>query len=230
MSLKGISSMATRHLLIDLVGEYAREQSADVAIETVGGVEAARRVEAGETLDLVFLASDAIARLESAGHVLAGSRVDLVRSEIAVAVAAGAKRPDIASVESLKRTVLGARSVGYSTGPSGVHLARLFDEWGAAERVRLVQAPTGKPVGELVAQREVEIGFQQLSELIHLKGIDVLGTLPRELGGVTIFSGAVCATSTRAQEARAFLAFAAGPKAGPLARRHGLEPARRSPA
>ncbi|MEY2688414.1 MAG: hypothetical protein RL375_2612, partial [Pseudomonadota bacterium] len=126
----GISSMATRLVLAELIAAHEQQTPVRVAIESVGGVDAARRVMAGEVFDLVVLAADAIAKLGAAGRVQAGSQVDLVRSGVAVAVRAGAPQPDISSEDALRRAVLAARSLSYSTGPSGVALLALFDRWG----------------------------------------------------------------------------------------------------
>lgn len=219
--------MATRQLLSELAAAYRARSGRAVAIESVGGVDAARRVQAGEPFDLVILASDAIDRLIASGQVVAGSRVDLVRSPVAVAVPAGAAHPEIGSEDALRRAVRAAPSVGYSTGPSGTHLARLFERWGLADevRARTVTPPPGVPVGRLVAGGEVALGFQQLSELMHLDGIDVIGTLPPGADFVTTFSAGRCAASARADEVRALLDFLASPDAEAAKRRHGMTPA-----
>ena len=225
--ITGISSMATRQVLAEMADAYARSSGSEVAIESVGGVDAARRVQAGEAFDLVVLASDAIDRLIGSGHVVAGSRVDLMRSPVAIAVRAGAPRPDVGSEAALRQAVEAARRIGYSTGPSGTHLARLFERWGLADRIRdrIVQPPPGVPVGGLVARGEIELGFQQLSELMHLEGIDVIGTLPPGCDFITIFSAGVCATATQSDAARAMLDFMSSPAADEAKRRHGMEPA-----
>lgn len=204
-----ISSMATRQLLADLALQWAQGSTQPVQVESVGGVDAAKRVRAGEAFDAVVLAADAIDGLIEAGHVLPGSRIDLVRSGVAIAVRAGAARPDISSEESLKAAVLAARTVGYSTGPSGVHLARLFERWGLAQTLaaRTVQAPPGVPVGRLVAEGQVELGFQQLSELMHLPGIEVLGPMPPATQIVTVFSAGIASVSQQADAVRALLVF-----------------------
>jgi molybdate transport system substrate-binding protein len=225
--LTGISSMATRALLAELAAAYGRESGQAVAIESVGGVAAARRVQAGEAFDVVVLASDAIDRLVLSGHAVAGSKVDLVHSGVAVAVAAGAQRPEIGSEDALRRAVQQARSVGYSTGPSGVALARLFERWGLADEIRerIVTPPPGVPVGHLVARGEVELGFQQLSELMHLPGIDVIGPMPEPLQIVTTFSAAVCTAAAQPEAARRLIAFMASPGAADAKRRQGMDPA-----
>jgi len=225
--IRGISSMATRLVLAELLAHWQQRTGRQVQVESVGGVDAARRVAAGEPFDVVFLASDAIDRLIAAGHVQAGSRVDLVRSGVAVAVREGAPRPDIATEAALRAAVLGARSLGYSTGPSGVALAQLFARWGIAEQIkdRIVTPPPGVPVGSLVASGEVELGFQQLSELLPLPGITVLGPLPEAVQIVTIFSGGVCATARQPDAVRELLAALAAPETAAIKRRHGMEPA-----
>jgi molybdate transport system substrate-binding protein len=225
--ITGISSMATRHVLAELAGAYEQQSQQRVAIESVGGVDAARRVEAGEAFDFVVLAADAIERLAVAGCVDPGSRSDLARSGVAIAVAAGAGRPDVADELAVRQAVLDARSIAYSTGPSGAHLLRLLERWGITETIapRIVQAPPGVPVGTLVARGDADLGFQQLSELMHLPGVDVVGLLPREIQVMTTFSAAVCSASTRPEAAKALLSFLALPEADAAKRRHGMEPA-----
>jgi molybdate transport system substrate-binding protein len=226
--LTGISSMATRALLADLAVQARQRGGVEIAFESVGGVDAARRVASGEAFDVVVLAADAIDKLQAAGKLLAGSRTDLVHSGVAVAVRRGAPRPDIGSADALRQALLAARSIGYSTGPSGTALLQLFEQWGLAEalRARTVQAPPGVPVGALVARGEVELGFQQRSELMFLDGIDLLGPLPPEAQIVTTFSAAVCSTSAHPAAARELVSLLAAPDTAALKRRHGMEPAR----
>jgi molybdate transport system substrate-binding protein len=226
-ALRGISSMATRQVLAELAGLYQQRTGAAVQIESVGGVDAARRVQAGESFDVVLLAADAIDQLVASGAAVAGSKVDLVRSPVAVAVRAGAAAPDIDGEQALKHAVQAASTIGYSTGPSGTALLRLFERWGIVGELqqRLVQAPAGIPVGALVARGDVALGFQQLSELIHLDGITVVGTLPDPVQIVTTFSGAACRASAQPEAVARLLAFMASPEAAAAKRRHGMEPA-----
>ena len=159
--------------------------------------------------------------------MLPGSRVDLVRSGVAVAVRAGAPRPDLSTEAAVKAAVSAARTVGYSTGPSGVALARLFERWGIAEQIqsRIVTPPPGVPVGSLVAQGKVALGFQQRSELINLEGITVVGDLPTEIQIITTFTAGICTGSLQADAARAMLAYMASPEATEAKRRQGMAPA-----
>ncbi|MDB5930490.1 MAG: transporter substrate-binding protein [Polaromonas sp.] len=219
--------MATRQVLTELVEAFERRSDCRVLLESVGGVDAARRVQAGEAFDVVFLASDAIDKLVAAGCVQAGSKVDLVRSGVAVAGRAGARQPDISTEEAVRQAVLAARSISYSTGPSGVALARLFERWGIAGEIqaRTVQAPAGVPVGSLVARGEVELGFQQFSELINLDGIAVLGPLPPAIQITTTFSAGVCSGTRHAAAVRAMLDDMNSPEAIAAKRRQGMEPA-----
>lgn len=229
--IKGISSMATRQVLAELVAGFEQLSGCKVVIEAVGGVDAAKRVQAGEAFDVVVLASDAIDKLIAAGHLQPGSRTDLVRSGVAVAVRAGSAAPDISSEEAVKRAVLAARSISYSTGPSGVALAGLFERWGITAEIagRMVQAPPGVPVGALVARGEVELGFQQLSELLHVEGITVVGPLPPAIQIITTFSAgihaSVAAGSAQAGRVQAMLDYMRSPEADEAKKRQGMEPA-----
>ena len=219
--------MATRQLLADLVRLFEQTSPQRVSVESVGGVDALRRVQADEPFDAVVLASDAIDKLIAAQKIAPSSRVDLVRSGVAVAVRSGAARPDIDSEDAVKKAVLAARSIGYSTGPSGVQLGKLFERWGIAGQIadRIVQAPPGVPVGKLVADGAVELGFQQLSELMNLPGVDVLGPLPPSIQIVTTFAAGQAAASSQLEAVHNLLSFLASAEADDAKRHHGMDPA-----
>jgi molybdate transport system substrate-binding protein len=223
--LKVISSMATRSLLFELAGVWSEQGGVAITVESVGGVHAARRVKAGEPFDGVVLASDAIANLIAGGSVVAGSQVGLVQSSVAVAVKAGASVPDISTEAALRSAVTAAALIGYSTGPSGVALLKVFERWGfsSALQPRLVQAPPGVPVGTLVAQGKVALGFQQLSELMSLPGITVVGVLPQAVSITTIFTAAVCTASTQREALAKWLAFCASAQTADIKLRHGMQ-------
>lgn len=225
--LRGISSMATRQLLAQLTAAYMHRSGCSLDIESVGGVDAARRVQAGEPFDVVFLASDAIDKLVASGHIKAGSKRDLAHSGVAVAVRAGTPQPDISSEEAVRQAVLVAPSISYSTGPSGVALMKLFERWGIADVVqsRIVVPPPGIPVGALIARGEVALGFQQLSELIHVEGIAVVGPLPPAIQIITTFSAGCSSNSAQASAVQDLLDFMSGPDAAEAKRQQGMEPA-----
>ena len=222
--LKLISSMATRQLLADFAALWQDKSGIKVVVESVGGVDAAKRVQAGEVFDGVVLAGDAIDKLIASGHLLAGSRIDLVHSNVAVAVKAGALVPDISSEAALRRAIEAAPSIGYSTGPSGVALIKLFERWGISRDLAscLVKAPPGVPVAALVARGEVAIGFQQLSELIKEEGITVVGVLPESVAITTVFSAATSALCEQADKLRQFLAWMRAPDVLAVKQRHGM--------
>lgn len=220
MAIHVVSSMATRQVLGELALQFETQSELAVRVESVGGVDAAKRVRAAESFDVVVLASNVIDSLIAEGH-LAGPRVDVVASAIGIGVRAGAARPDISSADAVRRAVLGARRIGYSTGPSGTYLTQLFERWGIADAVkdRITIAPPGVPVTSLVARGEIELGFQQLSELAG-EGVDVVGSLPEEIQSVTTFSGAVARTSAQPDAARRLLDFLAAPATADVKRRY----------
>ena len=228
-AITGISSMATRMLMAELAAAFTQRSGCVVAIESVGGVDAAQRVQAGEIFDVVMLASDAIDRLIASGHLMAGSRTDLFRSPVSLAVKEGAPTPDISNEDAVRQAFLTARHVGYSTGPSGTHLMNLIERWGLTERLAgcTVQAPPGVPVAALVACGEVDLGLQQRSELMHQAGIRVLGNLPPGAEFITTFSAGLCTGRAQAQvqAVRELLAFIRSPEAAAMVRAHGMEPA-----
>lgn len=220
--------MATRQLLAELATAFEQQSGVRVVFESVGGVDAARRVQAGEVFDVVVLASDAIDKLIASGHLRADSKVDLVRSGVAMAVRAGAPLPNIGSEDAVRQAVLEAPSLSCSTGPSGVALAKLFERWGIAGEIqgRMVQAPAGVPVGTLVARGEVALGFQQLSELLHVPDITIVGPLPPAIQITTTFSAALPAASAdRAEAVQALLRYMASPEAAGAKQRQGMESA-----
>jgi molybdate transport system substrate-binding protein len=218
--------MAGRKLLGDLIAKFEAASEHRVALECVGGVDAAKRVRAGEPLDVVVLSREVIDDLIGAGRIAPGTRVDIWVSAIGVAVRTGAARPDIGSAAAVKAAVLAARRVGYSTGPSGQYLAKLFASWDTDGTLkdRMTVAPPGVPVASLVARGDIDLAFQQLSELGG-EGVDVIGPLPPEIQMMTTFSGGVALSSPRPDDARALLAFFGSPALRALKQAHGLDTA-----
>jgi molybdate transport system substrate-binding protein len=223
----GLSSMATRHILADLARDYEARNGTRVDIRSMGGVEAAKLVRAGEPADVVVLASRVMQSLEAEGHVVKGSIEDFARSEVAIAAPAGAPRPSVDSEEAVRQAMLDARRICYSTGPSGDHLKALCEKWGVVDSVlrRALVAPPGVPVASLVARGEADLGFQQLSELIGQPGVEVIGPLPREIQSVTVFSAGISMKSTEPEAAHALVAYLASAEAGDAKRRYGMDAA-----
>jgi molybdate transport system substrate-binding protein len=226
-AIRCICSMATKGLLEELAAMHAQRAGIAVSVEAVGGVEAARRVSAGEDFDVVALASEAIDKLIAAGRLDGAGKVDLVRSGVGVAVRAGAAPPDISGDDALQQAVREASAVAYSTGPSGVALLAMFRRWGIEAELhgRLVQAPPGVPVASLVARGDAALGFQQMSELFGAGGIDLVGPLPAGSQITTIFSAAPGVGGTQPGAVRAWLAFMTSDDSAEAKRRHGMQPA-----
>jgi len=220
-----MSSLAIKEAYLELVPAFQKRTGSKVDTEWVGGVDLMKRVKAGETADLVIASQKALGELKSLAKVQAV--VDLARSGVAVAVKKGAQRPDIGSGEAVKRALRAAKSIAYSSGPSGVYLAELFQKWGIAEelKAKITQTPPGTAVGPLVARGEAEIGFQQMSELLPTAGIDIVGPLPPDIQIVTTFSGGVHVAAKEGDAARAWLAFITSPQSAAVLRKHGMEPA-----
>lgn len=222
-----ISSMATREILSDLSRRFEEQSPHRVVLESVGGVDAEQRVKNAENFDVVILASGAIDRLAAGAALEPGSALKFVHSSIAVAIRQGAQKIDIHSESALRQAVIAAKSISYSTGPSGVYLQNLFEKWGVAEALkqRTIVPKPGIPVATLVAGGEAEIGFQQLSELMHAKGISVIGPLPAEIQAVTTFSAAIPKNSAQKAAARDYMQFITSPAAYPVIQANGMKPA-----
>ena len=222
--MKVLSSLAIKAAYLELVPQFESARSAKVDTEWLGMVDIRKRMHAGEAADLVIGSAALIDELIHAGRLRAGSRVDLVRSGIGVAVKKGARKPDVSSVEALTRSLHAAKSIAYSSGPSGVYLAGLFERLGIAAELkdRMQQMPPGALVGELAARGEKEIAFQQIPELRQVEGIDIVGPLPPEIQSVTVFAGGIPAASKEPENAAALLAFLSSPSSAAAVRKHGF--------
>jgi len=216
---------------LDLVPEF--ERTAKVTVTSVFGASMGGasdsipvRLDRGEPADVVILTSEALDALIAAGKVVPGSRVDLVTSRIGMAVRSGAPKPDISSVDSLIRTLRQAKSIAYSASASGTYLStELFPRLGIADEIKAKSRRVeSQRVGALVARGEAEIGFQQVSELLPIAGIDYVGPLPDQAQRVSIFSAGIAARAKQPEVARALIAFLASPAADPIIRKYGLEP------
>jgi molybdate transport system substrate-binding protein len=224
--LKVLSSMAAREVLAELIKGFSAASGQPVSAEAAGGVEVAKRIQGGERVDVAVLSDSAIDKLIAAAHLRAG-RVDLVKSGVAIAVRSGSGRPDVGSEAAVKAAVLAAPSLSYSTGPSGVYLEKLFARWGILDtiRARIVVPSPGVPVASLLAAGQAQLGFQQLSELLNVAGIEVLGPLPAAIQTITTFSAGISVHCEQPQLAMELLNYMRLPAAAAVVQRYGMEPA-----
>ena len=219
-----LSSLATKEAYLELVPQFERRTGRKVTTTWAGTVDIMKRMAAGQTYDLVIVSSTAVDDLIKQGKVK-GPRVDLAKTGIGVAVRAGAPKPDIGSGLAIKKALLAAKTVGYSTGPSGVYLMGLFERLGIAAEVKAKtrQVPSGGTVGTILASGEAELGFQQVSELVHVSGVDFVGPLPPDIQHVTVFSAGIPTNAKAPEAARALLDFLIAPAARIVIQKHGLE-------
>ena len=224
--IKVLSTQATEEAYRELVPLFEKASEHKVTTVFTGTLDANKRLAAGETYDVLIMSAPSIEEHIKGGKVVAGSRVDLAKSGVGVAVKAGAPKPDISTTDALKKTLLSAKSIGYSTGPSGVYVAGLFQRMGIADEIKgkLKQTPTGVFVGSIIASGEAEIGFQQVSELSHFPGIDYVGPLPADIQLFTTFSSGLMVAAKEAEAAKALVKFVTTPAAAAAYKKRGMEP------
>ncbi len=225
--IKVLSTQATEQSYRELVPQFEKATGLKVTTIFTGTLDADKRVAANEQHDLLIMSQSSIDAHVKGGKVVQGSRVDLARSGVAVGVKDGAPKPDISSVDALKRTILNAKSIGYSTGPSGNYVITLFERLGVLDQVKpkMKQTATGVFVGSIIASGEVEIGFQQVSELSQYEGVDYVGPLPADVQNYTTFSSGILSNAKEAEAARALVRYITSPQAGAVYRKRGMEPA-----
>src|SRR5215471_13523955 len=224
--VKVMASAAIKEAYLELVPQFEKATEHRVTTTWAGTVDMTKRLTAGEVFDLIIMASPSIDEFIKQGKLVPGSRVDLAKSGVGVAVRAGIPKPDISSGDKVKQAMLAAKSVAYSTGPSGVYMAALFQRMGIADQIKdkvKVGAP-GVPIGEIIARGEADIGFQQVSELLPIAGIDFLGPLPPDIQQITIFASGIHTGATQADAAKALVKFLTSPQAVPVLEKKGLEP------
>jgi molybdate transport system substrate-binding protein len=221
-----LGSAAMKDVVTNVVPAFEKATGHRVKLAWAGTEAITKRVAEGEAVDVVLIAAPNIDKLIAQGKLVQGSRADVARSGIGVAVRAGAPTPDVSSGDAVKKAVLGAGSVAYSSGPSGAYVAELFQRMGIADAIKakVKQTPSGVLVGEVVARGEAELGFQQISELLHLSGIQYLGPLPPEIQHFTVFSAGLHTASPAPEPAKAFMKALTSPEAAPTIRKAGMEP------
>src|SRR5262245_33367160 len=225
--IKVLSTQATEEAYKELVPQFEKASGHKVTTVFTGTLDALKRLSTGETYDLLNMARQQIDELSQSGKVVAGSRTDVAKSGVGVAVGKGRPKPDISTVDALKRTLLAAKSIGYSTGPSGIYVVTMFQKLGIADQIKskLKQTPTGVFVGSIIASGEVEIGFQQVSELAHYPGIDYIGPLPADIQTVTVFSSGLHVGAKSVDAAKAWITFLTSPAAAAVFKSKSMEPA-----
>jgi molybdate transport system substrate-binding protein len=222
-----IASNAVKEAYTHLVPGFEKASGHTVATIWGGTLDISRRIRDGEVVDIVILSAERIDALIEQGRLVAGSRVDLARSGVGVAVRAGARRPDISSAAALTAALLAAKSIVLSSGPSSVHLTALFHTMGIADVIKskVHQIGPGLPVGEAVARGEGEIGFTQVSELLSAHGVDYVGPLPAEVQQITVWSAGRHVAAPAPDAGRALVRFLAAPEAAAAIVKCGMEPA-----
>ena len=218
-----IASGAFKEAYLELTPQFERASGHTVTTTWNSSNQIINRLKEGEIFDLAILSAAATDELIKLGKI--ARRYDLVRSGIGVAVRAGAPRPDISSGAAVKRAVLAAKGIVYSTGPSGVYLAELFKRMGIADEINdKVKVSLGEPAGAIVARGEAEIAFQQISELLPVAGIDLIGPLPPDIQEITVFSAGLHAQAKQPEVAKALISFFNAPDAASVIRKKGMEP------
>jgi molybdate transport system substrate-binding protein len=225
--IRVLSTQATEQSYRELVPQFEAATGHKVTTLFTGTLDADKRIAAGEQYDLLIMADAAIDQHMKSGKVMEGSRVDLARSGVGAGVKAGAPKPDISSVDALKGTLANAKSIGYSSGPSGVYIVQMFERLGMMDQLKpkLKQTASGVFVGSIIASGEVEIGFQQVSELSQFEGVDYVGPLPAPVQHYTTFSAGVLSNAKEADAARALIRYITSSQAGAVYRKRGMEPA-----
>jgi len=224
--IKVLSTQATEEAYKELVPQFEKASGHKVTTVFTGTLDALKRLSNGETYDLLIMARQQIDELSQSGKVVAGSRTDIAKSGVGAAVGKGKPKPDISTVDALKKTLLAAKSIGYSTGPSGIYIVTVFQKMGIADEVKskLKQTPTEVFVGSIIASGEAEIGFQQVSELSFFPGIDYVGPIPAEVQLITVFSAGIPTGTKQADAAKALVSFVTAPAAAAIFKKHALDP------
>jgi molybdate transport system substrate-binding protein len=224
--IKVLSSIATREAYNELVPQFEKSSGHKVVTTWAGTTAIMQKMAAGERHDLIIISGTEIDELIRQGKIIADSRVNLARCGIGIAIRAGAPKPDVASADALKRALLAAKTVGYTSGPSGIYMGKLIGRMGIADQIKpkFRSVPSGGTIGTIVASGDCEIGFQQVSEIVHIPGVDFAGPLPPEVQHVTVFCCGVQTGSANDVAARSLASFLSSAGAAAVMKKHGLEP------
>jgi molybdate transport system substrate-binding protein len=224
--LKVVAPNAVKESVAEIAARFEQDTGRRVSF-TWGGSEAiAKRVAEGEVFDLVVNTASGLDRMTVEGKVVSAGRTDFARSAVAMAARPGLPRPDVSSVAALRATLLDAQSIAISSGASGRYLEQLFQKLGVAEQIKhkIKQPPSGAQIGDMLARGEADLGFQQVTELMHGKGFQYLGPLPAEAQNYTVWAAAVHSKAPQPEAARSFARAMAAPQAAPAYRKYGMDP------
>ncbi len=223
-TLKVLSGGAMRLLMLEVVPLFERESGTKVDIEFRLTSALKKEIENGAAFDVALLPRPELEELVQSGKIAAGSATDITRSAVGLCVRAGAPKPDIGTVAAFKSVLLGARSIGYSDGPSGAYIADLLARLGLAAAMQPKTRLTSQPVAELVASGEAEIGLQQIVAILPVKGAELVGPLPSELQNVIIYAAGLAPGGRNSAAALDFIAVMKSDQAAHLIRAKGMEP------
>jgi molybdate transport system substrate-binding protein len=228
--IKVLTAGAFKQIVVALAPEFEKQTGHKVAIEneTVGAL--VKKIEGGEAFDVTFLSPGAVDDLVKKGKVADGSRVNIARVGVGVMVKEGAPKPDIATVDAFKQAVLAAKSVAYidpaSGGSSGIYVAKLLEQLGIADQVKpKAKLKQGGHVADLIASGEAELGIHQISEIVPVKGVTLIGPLPKEIQNYTTYAAGVASAAKDKDAAMALVRFLSGPRTAEILKSKGMEPA-----
>ena len=221
--IRVLSGGAMKSLMLDVVPLFERATGSKVDIKFALTSVLAKDIESGAAFDVALLPRPDLDALAQAGKIAAGTQTDVTRSAVGFCVKAGAPKPDIATVDALKRTLLNTKSIGYSDGPSGAYIAELLRRLGIAEVVKAKTRLTSRLVAEIVAEGEAEVGMQQIVAILPVKGAELVGPLPGELQNIITYAAGLAPAAAQSGAARTFIAFMAMPEVIGLIRAKGME-------
>jgi len=213
-----------RTLMIEAVPLFERATGHKAELEFVLTSVLTKKIEDGAAFDVALLPRQELDELVKAGKIASGSTADVTRSTVGLCVRTGAAKPDISTVEAFKRALIAARSISYSDGPSGAYIAGLLERLGLADAVKPKTKLTGRPVAELVAAGDAEVGLQQIVAILPVKGAELVGPLPSALQNVIIYAAGLSIPAQQSAAAQALMRFLATPEVIRLIRVKGMEP------
>jgi molybdate transport system substrate-binding protein len=226
--IKVLTAGAMRAVVVAVVADFEKQTGHKVTIDndTAGGL--AKRIDGGEAFDVAIITPAVVDDLTNKGKIVPGSRIDLAKVGMGVAVKEGAPVPDVGTVDAFKRMLLAAKSVAYidpkAGGSSGIYFDKLLDRLGIADEIRAkAKLKAGGYVAELVANGEAEIAIHQISEIVPVKGVTLAGPLPAEIQNSTVYAGGIAAAAKDAAAAKALVAFLAGPATDAVLKSKGMQ-------